>query len=75
MATAKLLRLCALVLASHYFVSLTAALETRYSNSFAVGVQGGRDKADEIAAKHGFTNMGPVSIPSSSSLLPSLIDW
>ena len=64
MATAKLLRLCVLVLASlsHYFVSLTAALEARYSNSFTVGVQGGRDKADELAAKYGFTNMGPVSI-------------
>ena len=63
MATAKLLRLCVLVLASHYFVSLMAApLGTRYSNSFAVGVQGGRDKADKIAAKYGFTNMGPVSI-------------
>ena len=63
MATAKFLRLCALV---HVLarLSLAAALETRYSNSFAVGVQGGRDKADEIAAKHGFTNMGPVSIYS-----------
>ena len=72
MATARLL---ILVLASHYSVSL-AALETRYSNSFAVGVQGGTDKADEIAAKHGFINMGPVSISAtSSSMLLSLIDW
>ena len=43
-------------------LSTSNSLATRYSNSFAVGVQGGRDKADEIAAKHGFTNMGPVSI-------------
>ena len=59
MATARLLNLCVLILASHQVVSL-AAPETRHSNSFAVEVQGGRDKADEIAAKHGFINMGPV---------------
>ena len=56
------MRWCVLVvtLMNHYFVSLTATLEKRYSNSFAVGVQGGRDKADEIAAKYGFANV-PVS--------------
>ena len=67
------LRLCVLVLASYYSVSLAA--EEMESNSFVVEVQGGRDRADEIAAKYDFINMGQVSIPASSSILPFLIDW
>lgn len=32
-----------------------------YQNEFAVYVPGGNDVADQIASKHGFTNMGQVS--------------
>ena len=34
----------------------------RYSNSWAVEVTGGKDKADEIAERHGFINLGAVSM-------------
>ena len=67
---------CVLVVLSHYSVStLAAPLKARYSNGFAVEVQGGRDKADEIAAKHGLANMGHVYLYQSSSMLSFLIDW
>ena len=32
-----------------------------WSNSWAVEIRGGRDKADQIAAKYDFINLGPVS--------------
>ena len=32
-----------------------------WSNSWAVEIKGGRDKADQIAAKYDFINLGPVS--------------
>ena len=31
-----------------------------WSNSWAVEIEGGNDKANEIAHKHGFTNLGQV---------------
>lgn len=34
-----------------------------YQNEFAVHIFGGNEKATEIAAKHGFTNLGQVSLP------------
>ena len=44
---------------------LTATLsggEARaYTNSWAVAVEGGAEAADQLAAKHGFTNLGMVS--------------
>lgn len=33
-----------------------------YQNEFAVHIFGGNEKATEIAAKHGFTNLGQVSV-------------
>ena len=35
--------------------------EIMWSNSWAVEIRGGRDKADQIAAKYDFINLGPVS--------------
>lgn len=32
-----------------------------YMNQFAVKIDGGQKVADEIASRHGFTNMGQVS--------------
>ena len=32
-----------------------------YTNQFAVHVPGGKEKADALANKHGFVNMGQVS--------------
>ncbi len=32
-----------------------------YTNSWAVAVEGGAEAADQLAAKHGFTNLGMVS--------------
>ena len=34
--------------------------KTRYSNDWAVEVSGGVEMADQLAAKHGFINMGQV---------------
>ena len=70
---ATLRLLCALIIGSYCYSVSRAA---QYSNSFAVEVQGGRDKADEIAAKYGFTNMGPVSTPAlfGSPLLKSSLE-
>lgn len=45
-----------------------------YQNEFAVFIPGGLDKANEIAEKHGFTNMGQVSCGglSGSLLIPDV---
>ena len=37
------------------------SLRDKWSNSWAVEIRGGRDKADQIAAKYDFINLGPVS--------------
>ena len=53
--------LCSLLCA---IVPLTQSQKTviRYSNSWAVEVTGGKDKADEIAERHGLVNLGAVSM-------------
>ena len=38
------------------------SLPVKWSNSWAVEIRGGRDKADQIAAKYDFINLGPVSL-------------
>ena len=45
-------------------VSLTQfqKIVIRYSNSWAVEVTGGKNKADEIAEGHGLVNLGVVSM-------------
>ena len=41
---------------------VVAKEKDRYSNSWAVEVRGGAEKAEELARKHGFTNLGQVGI-------------
>ena len=41
---------------------VVAKEKDRYSNSWAVEVRGGADKAEELARKHGFTNLGQVGV-------------
>ena len=51
---------------------------TRYSNSWAVEVTGGKDKADEIAERHGLINLGAVSMTMIFLLTLTtaiIIDW
>ena len=38
------------------------SLRDKWSNSWAVEIRGGRDKADQIAATHEFVNLGQVSL-------------
>ena len=50
----------------------------RYSNSWAVEVTGGKDKADEIAERHGLINLGAVSMTMIFLLTLTIIfiiDW
>ena len=60
-AGASVVLLCSLLCS---IVSLTQSqkIVIRYSNSWAVEVTGGKDKADEIAERHGFINLGAVSM-------------
>ena len=60
-AGASVVLLCSLLCS---IVSLTQSqkIVIRYSNSWAVEVIGGKDKADEIAERHGFINLGAVSM-------------
>ena len=50
-----------------FFAILTPAVISvdptaiKWSNSWAVEIRGGRDKADQIAAKYDFINLGQVS--------------
>ena len=74
-ATAVLL--CSLLCS---IVSLTQSqkIVIRYSNSWAVEVTGGKDKADEIAERHGFINLGAVSMTMTFLLTLTIIfitDW
>ena len=61
-------------------VSLTQSekIVIRYSNSWAVEVTGGKDKADEIAERHGLVNLGAVSMTMIFLLTLTIIfiiDW
>ena len=50
----------------------------RYSNSWAVEVTGGKDKADEIAERHGLVNLGAVSMTIIfllTLIIIFIIDW
>lgn len=42
-------------------VTASSRPQVIYQNEFAVHIFGGNEKANEVAAKHGFTNMGQVS--------------
>ena len=58
-------------------VSLTQSqkIVIRYSNSWAVEVTGGKDKADEIAERHGFINLGAVSMFLLTLTIIFITDW
>ena len=44
------------------FAATAAATKGRlYTNSWAVEVRGGTEKAEELAHRHGFVNLGQVS--------------
>ena len=45
----------------------TAGSKIRYAADWTATIAGGRDSADEIAAKHGFINLGQVNKKGFSS--------
>ena len=47
------------------FPTTTSMEKPRYSNDWAVEVNGGATEADRLAAKHGFVNMGQVRLVAS----------
>ena len=51
-----------LVLFGCLHVCTTYADKTRYTNEWIVEVKGGPEVADEIAQRHGFKNLGKVTI-------------
>ena len=72
-AGASAVLLCSLLC---YVVSLTQSQKIiRYSNSWAVEVTGGKDKADEIAKRHGFINLGAVSMFLLTLTIIIITDW
>ena len=76
-AGASIVLLCSLLCST---VSLTHSqkIVIRYSNSWAVEVTGGKDKADEIAKRHGLINLGAVSMTMIFLLTLTIIfiiDW
>ena len=69
--------LCSL-LCSTVPLTYSQKIAVRYSNSWAVEVTGGKDKADEIAKRHGLVNLGPVSMTMIillTSTIIFIIDW
>ena len=54
--------LCAAVVLLLICIVTGAKEKERYSNSWAVEVRGGAEKAEELARKHGFVNLGQVRI-------------
>ena len=52
---------CAVVALLSICVVAEAKEKDRFSNSWAVEVRGGAEKAEELALKHGFSNLGQVS--------------
>ena len=76
-AGASIVLLCSLVCST---VPLTQSqkIVIRYSNSWAVEVTGGKDKADEIAERYGLINLGAVSMTMIFLLTLTIIfiiDW
>lgn len=45
-----------------WLVVSRSASESVYMNSWAVEVRGGASAANEVALKHGFTNLGQVQL-------------
>ena len=66
-AGAAVILLCSL-LCSTVPLTQSQKIVTRYSNSWAVEVTGGKDIANEIAERHGFINLGAVSVTMMSYL-------
>ena len=64
-ATVALLLIC---------VVTEAKEKDRYSNSWAVEVRGGAEKAEELARKYGFVNFGQVSRSEMLCVHVSMID-
>ena len=76
-AGAAVILLCSL-LCSTVPLTQSQKIVTRYSNSWAVEVTGGKDKADEIAERHGLINLGAVSMTMIFLLTLTIIfiiDW
>ena len=75
-AGASIVLLCSLVCST---VPLPHSQKTVIrSNSWAVEVTGGKDKADEIAKRHGLVNLGAVSMAMIFLLTLTIIfiiDW
>ena len=66
-AGAAVILLCSL-LCSTVPLTQSQKIVTRYSNSWAVEVTGGKDIANEIAERHGYINLGAVSVTMMSYL-------
>ena len=43
-------------------IGVAAAEDLRYSNEWVVKLEGGNEAADQLALKHGFMNLGQVSV-------------
>ena len=76
-AGTSIVLLCSL-LCSTVLLTQSQKIVIRYSNSWAVEVTGGKDKADEIAERHGLINLGAVSMTMIFLLTLTIIfiiDW